>query len=207
MANIRLVTTKWSLQPRDQLEANERNLATEEKFWKPLLTRGAEIARFADTWESAMEILRPLVRGKPFVPLLLKERVFDGLTMAETHAGQVVNDKVEEAVKAGKKELEKLDEAWKEAAEMQEDAWAAELLKEKQLQEANLKKWEEERSVLHAQNSQRSRGRFWRWAARGSAALVGGIATLLTGGIAGPAALALYGAVETGAQIHKRSSD
>jgi len=207
MANVRLVTTKWSLQPRDKLEAHEKDLATEQKFWKPLLGHGASIVRFADSWQSAMEILRPLVTGQPFIPLLLKERVFDGLSIPQTQAGQVVNDNVAEAIKAGEKQVKELDDEWRQAMRDKQDDWAAELLKEKQEHQAELEKAMEERRRLQELNSQRSRGRFGRWAARVGAVVVGGIATVATFGAAAPAAVALYGAVEAGAQIHKASSN
>ena len=201
MANVRLVTTKWSLQPKDKLEDHERDLASKKEFWKPLLERGASIARFQDSFESAMDIVRPLVRGQPFMPLLLKERVVDGLRIAETQAGQVVNDKVEEAIEAGKKQIEELKKEWEQAMADREVGWAAELEQEKKKQQAELNKSLAEMKKLHEANSNGGLKNFGQWAARVGAIVAGSVATAVTYGAAYPAALLLYGAT------HEATSD
>ena len=82
----------------------------------------------------------------------------------------------------------------------------AELLQEKKEAQAELQKSLDEQKKLQEMAAGRSRGKIGRWAARVGAVVVGGVATVVTGGIAGPAALALYGSVEAGAQVHRLNS-
>lgn len=204
MTHVRLVTTKWSLQPKGVLEDHERDLASNADFWQPLIKRGAESVRFADSFESAMEIIRPLVHGHAFKPHLLEERL-KGTTIPQTEAGQVVNDKVEEAVKAGKRQVEELEKEWKDAMNAKEIEWAKQLREEQRVQQAELDRALDEVEQMKKLNEQKSlsRGRAGRWVARGAAACAGGFFTLATAGFGAPAAALLYGSVEANCQLQK----
>lgn len=78
MSHCRLVTSKWSLQPYSVSEAREQELCEGEEFWKPLLAAGAKTVRFGDSMTSAIEIIKPLIQGPAFEPLLIEEVVKQG---------------------------------------------------------------------------------------------------------------------------------
>jgi hypothetical protein len=198
MSHCRLVTSKWSLQPDGVSKAREQELCEKEEYWKPLLAAGAQTARFSDSMQSAIEIIQPLVRGPAFEPLLVEEIAKQGKTLPQTQAGQVVNDDVEEAHKAHKAEIAVL-----KAEEAKADAESKKLIRavREELQ-AKVVQLENDKRLL-AEAIPKSSGRFGRWIARGTAVVVGGAMTFMSGGLLAPAAVLLYGATEAGAQIHR----
>ena len=214
MHNIRLVTTKWTHEPRDRHESNEHQLATSEEYWKPLLDAGAEMVRFEDSWASAMEILRPLVQGEDFTPRLLEE-VDQGLSVPDTGAGQVISDKVDEALRARSKEIAEFLAAQQQAEREKDAAYASLLSQERQAREADRERLVEEQRKLaelraaadvakpEVKKTHDGWARFGRWTARTSAVVVGGLMTHMSFGTLAPAAFALYTAVETGVQTQK----
>ena len=88
MANCRLVTTKWSLQDDKVSKAREQELCEKEEFWRPLLAAGARDVRFGDSKQSAIEIIKPLIQGPAFEPLLVEDVVRDKKPLRQTQAGK-----------------------------------------------------------------------------------------------------------------------
>jgi hypothetical protein len=204
MANCRLVTTKWSLQPESVSIAREQELCEKEDFWQPLLAAGAQTVRFRDTMQSAINIIRPLIQGPAFEPLLVEEVVRDNKTLTQTQAGQVVNDDIGEANKAHRAEIAEL-RAEEEKAKAERDLEFAELLRtEREEHEAKLGQLEVDKELLAQLVSSRKSGEFVRWIARASAIFVGALGTVLAGPILAPAALLLYGATEAAISPHSR---
>src|SRR5947208_13020696 len=105
MSNCRLVTTKWSLQDESDSKNREQGLCEKNEFWKRLLDAGAKTVRFGDSRESVIEIIKPLIHGPAFEPLIITEVVTDNKTLPQTAAGQIVNDDIEEAKKAHQAEV------------------------------------------------------------------------------------------------------
>ncbi|KAN0115439.1 P-loop containing nucleoside triphosphate hydrolase protein [Hyaloscypha variabilis] len=200
MSHCRLVTSKWSLQPESVSVAREEELCQKEDFWKPFLAAGAKTARFHDSTSSAIDIIRPLVQGPAFEPLLVKEISKQGKTLPQTQAGQVVNDDIEEARKAHKAEIAVLKEE-----EANADAESKELIRAvREDLQAKISQLENDKRLLAEAIPNRS-GRIGRWIARGTAAIIGGAMTIASGGALAPFAALLYGATEAGAQIHRAS--
>lgn len=108
MSNCRLVTTKWSKEPKEKAEDREQQLASKEGLWQPLVAAGAQMVRFDDSMKSAIEIINPLVKGPAFKPLLLEEIITLGRTLPQTQAGKVVNDDIETMKKAHQDEIAEL---------------------------------------------------------------------------------------------------
>lgn len=201
MKNCRLVTTKWSLQSENVSKAREQELCEKKEFWQPLLAAGAQTVRFGDSMESAIDIIKPLLQGPAFEPLLVEEVVKNKMTIQQTQAGQVVNDDVEEAKRTHRAEIAEL-----KAQEAQADAEFRELLRaERKEHEAALEKLAKDKELLAEQVSRSSSGRFGRWIARGCAWVGGGLMTIASAGTLAPAAALLIASTEAGAQAHKHS--
>ena len=203
MSHCRLVTSKWSLQPDSVSTAREQELCEQDEFWKPLITAGAQTVRFRDNMQSAIEIIKPLVHGPTFKPLLIEEVVEEQKALPQTQAGQVVADDVQELQKAHTAEIENLKVQELKFREARDKEFEELVRAERQGLEAKVRQLEKDKLVLAEPIVTKSSGRFGRWIARGCAAAVGAVMTVVSGGMLAPAAMLLYGATETGAQIHR----
>jgi GTPase SAR1 family protein len=173
MSNCRLVTTKWSLQSKEVSETREKELREKEGLWKPLVAAGAQTVRFGDSSQSAIEIIKPLIEGPAFEPLILEE-ITKGKTLPQTQAGQVVNDDVEEAYKTHQAEIANL-KAEEEKARIQKDAEYAEILRaEREDHQAKMNQLEKDKELL-AKPISTSEGFFYWLAAVVIDAVVGGL--------------------------------
>jgi hypothetical protein len=204
MRHCRLVTTKWSLQPMHVSEAREKELCEKEEFWEPLIANGAKTVRFGDSMQSAIDIIKPLVHGSAFMPLIVSEVVELHKTPEQTQAGIFVTDDIEELKKACAQDIADNKEEEARARAQQKFEFAEILLAERRESEAKMRRLEEDMDALRKPIS--SSGRIGRWIARGTAAVIGTVMTIGSGGLLGPAAMALYSATEAGAQIHKHTS-
>jgi hypothetical protein len=201
MNHCRLVTTKWSKQEMRVSEDRERELCQKKEFWQPLLAAGAQTVRFDDSMESAIDIIKPLVYGRPFKPLLIKEIVNDRKTIDQTKAGREVNDDIEKARKIHLAEIADLN-----ARAAQADRQYRTMMEEERREhQEKLEQLERDKETLRTATPPRSSGRFGRWIARGCAWIGGGAMTLASGGILAPAAALLIAGTEVGAQVHKHS--
>ncbi|OAL42938.1 hypothetical protein IQ07DRAFT_525270 [Pyrenochaeta sp. DS3sAY3a] len=204
MASCCLVTTKWSLQDMETSVSREDEIATNPKFWKPLLDRGARMARFDDSQQSAIDIIKPLVNERGFIPQITIETQIQGKRLVETEAGQEVNVNLEEAVKSHKAEMSILTAQHQQALIEKDEELAQMIEDEKRRLEAELDSMRSEREVLKARMADRMRLRSaWRWCARGTAALVAAVGTAVSGGTAAVPMAALYTTVETLTQVDR----
>lgn len=199
----RLVTSKWSLQDRATSELRESELRTKPTFWKPLLARGSEMHRFADTMESAVGILRPLGLSPPVVLQLTDETAVRKVPLERTQAGIVINTDLEQAEKRWNDEKAELKEQMADA-EKRHDKELVELIAEERARvDSELRQIEEDRRILKEKYEPNQSGSVWRWIARGLAGGTAACATVVSGGLLGPAAVAWYGSVEAACQAQK----
>lgn len=197
----RLITTKWSLQDSAISEQRETELRTNPNFWKPLLDRGAQMVRFGDSMDSAIDIIRPLLEGPGVVLQLTKETQIKGLKLEATDAGKEVNDDLQKVKEVHLQELADL-EGLHAVAMAEKDQELVRQIREQEAKVAEeLKQIEEERRVLR--EGQKSSDGFWGWVARGVALSVGIGATILSEGALAGAAVALLANVEAAIQGRK----
>jgi hypothetical protein len=84
MANVVLVTTMWALIPGEKGAGHEMQLKGE--YWRSMLARGSDMARFMNTRESAWHIVGLLV-SKERVLQIQQELVDQGKFLSRTSAG------------------------------------------------------------------------------------------------------------------------
>ncbi|EPS45311.1 hypothetical protein H072_697 [Dactylellina haptotyla CBS 200.50] len=223
MGQCCLLTTKWSLQPREKSEDFEHQLKTNPHFWKLLIDQGASIARFGDSQPSAMQIIYPLAKKSGFVPQLTKE-INEGKTLGETEAGIEVLDNIEEAKKKHEEEKRELQKDYEEALRNRDKKLAQMIAEEKQrvekeinemraAQEELRKKRDDDYETFQREiaserqgrkrDKERRTNRIGRWVVRGATVAIGVGATVATAGLAAPLAVAAYGFVEAAAQEQK----
>ncbi|KAL9617514.1 MAG: hypothetical protein Q9204_008479, partial [Flavoplaca sp. TL-2023a] len=115
MEHCMLVTTKWGLERLDVAERREAELIQTSEYWGGLLAQGAEIARYGDSQESALEITRAAARSGEFIPQLMQEYAIDGNELCATAAGRAIDGDVSRARERNEQELEKLRGEYKRA--------------------------------------------------------------------------------------------
>jgi hypothetical protein len=98
MRNVIIVTTKWTEVTPEEGERREQQLRVE--FWKDVLQKGAVVARFMHTHESAWEIVDQLVPKKRLRALLIQEELVKSeMSLPETQAGKTLLKYLQDALK------------------------------------------------------------------------------------------------------------
>ncbi|KAI6147450.1 P-loop containing nucleoside triphosphate hydrolase protein [Pisolithus tinctorius] len=87
LRNVLIVTTMWSEVSPELGEERERELASNGKFFKPVLDKGARMLRHNNTRESAHAILRHLVNAQAHTLQIQHELVNEQRDLAHTSAG------------------------------------------------------------------------------------------------------------------------
>lgn len=129
LQNVLLVTNMWSGVDPEVGEARERELAGNEKFFKPVLDRGARMLRHDGSQASAHAILRHLVGLEPSTLLVQDEMVNQEKDLAHTTAGAEIMRELKEQTERHAKALEHLCLGI-EAARLAEDEETREILQE-----------------------------------------------------------------------------
>jgi hypothetical protein len=117
--NVVLVTTGWG----DLVKANKYNkavahedeLRTDPRYFAPLIAKGATLARFEDTRESALSLIKRLVGFEEVSLKLQRELILENLPLAESSAGAVVNEELKRLDDHYKAELQNLKDEIKTA--------------------------------------------------------------------------------------------
>ena len=108
LKNVILVTNMWGDVSPSVGEARERELVQE--FFKPVLDKGAQLARHHNTTKSAHDIIRCIMKNQPIALQIQRELVDEGKGFADTAAGRVVNDDVNGQVRRHQAEIKAVQE-------------------------------------------------------------------------------------------------
>ncbi|THV00999.1 hypothetical protein K435DRAFT_836974 [Dendrothele bispora CBS 962.96] len=147
LKNVVLVTNMWGEIGAEVGEAREFELKTEDKFWKPVLDKGAQIYRHDSTLQSAQAIVRHLV-DKRLVALRIQiELVDQHKNLTDTAAGAELNRELMVQFEKHQEELKNLEREMKDAINARDEETRKEL-------EVERSKMLAEMSALHV-NSQK----------------------------------------------------
>jgi hypothetical protein len=108
LKNVVIVTNMWGEVGKDVGEAREAELIQEDKFFKPVLEKGAQLVRHDNTTETARAILLHLIENKPLPLRIQTELVDQGMSLSETAAGAELNRELMEQIKKHEKEMREL---------------------------------------------------------------------------------------------------
>ena len=89
LRNLVLVTNMWATVPREAGEALEKELPT--YLFNLPLGKGAQMARYIDTTQSAHDIIRRITKNYQVTPSIQRELVGGNKGIADTRAGGAVN--------------------------------------------------------------------------------------------------------------------
>jgi len=102
LKNVVLVTNMWGEVSQDVGEAREAELTN--KFFKPALEKGAQMARHQNTEQSAHDIIRMIMKNRPVVLQIQREMVDEQKDIIDTAAGEAVNEELKEQIKKHQEE-------------------------------------------------------------------------------------------------------
>jgi len=130
LGNVRIVTTNWSRVGEKEGTDRERDLATSNTAFGPLIEAGAILCRHYNTVETARSIISQLVMKDP-VLMQIQEELNKGMKLGATSAGAVITEGLVRLQEKHKMEMELLKKEMEEAAKANDEALRAELAEER----------------------------------------------------------------------------
>ncbi|KAJ8077761.1 hypothetical protein PM082_002194 [Marasmius tenuissimus] len=122
LKNVVIVTNRWEEVRQDLGEAREKELMTEERFFKPVLDKGAQMVRHDNTPEMARAILSHLVHNQP-IPLRIQvELVDENKEFMQTDAGVELNREIQEVMSKYEQQMEELQKEFEDAVAAKDNA-------------------------------------------------------------------------------------
>jgi hypothetical protein len=110
LKNVVIVTNRWGeVDPRVG-EAREAELSKDDMFFKPVLDKGARMARHEDTVPSAEKIIRLILQNHPLPLRIQEELVTEGKKVTETDAGEELDWKLNAQIRKHEREKQVLME-------------------------------------------------------------------------------------------------
>jgi len=128
LKNVVLVTNMWGEVSQDVGEARERELTT--NFFKPVLDKGAQLARHHHTTESAHDIIRSIMKNQPVALQIQRELVDEGKNIIDTAAGEAINKELNEQMRRHQVELKAIQEDMMQALKDKDEETRKELEEE-----------------------------------------------------------------------------
>lgn len=132
LRNVVLITTMWGLVDPDVGTKREQELKSDELFFKPLLEKGAQMARHDNTLDTAQKILRQVILNNPKPIRIQVEIVDEEKDLPETDAGADLHEEYEEMKTRHEEEMEELREEMAKAQEARDKELQEELEKERE---------------------------------------------------------------------------
>ncbi|KAH8103309.1 P-loop containing nucleoside triphosphate hydrolase protein, partial [Cristinia sonorae] len=147
LRNVVLVTNMWGEIQQSVGEAREHELATDDILFKPVLDKGAAMARHMNSSESALAILQRFVDNHPEALAIQTEVVEEGRGIDDTTAGvdlqREMTREIEEAKRRQEDEVRRVREAMEATAREQERRHAEEMKKARLEMEENIRRAQE----------------------------------------------------------------
>ena len=156
LKNVVLVTNMWGEVSLEDGQDRENQLTS--KFFKPVLNKGAQIARHLNTPESAHDVIRKIIENHPIVLQIQREVVDEQKDIVDTSAGEVVNKEINELIKRHQAELEKVQAELMQTMKEKDEVARRELEEEKRKMQAlveKMKKDSEEMTSSYAAEKER----------------------------------------------------
>jgi len=91
LKNVVIVTNMWGEVSKEIGIAREIELAKNDKFFKPVLEKGAQMLRHANDEESVRNILRTIINNQPLSLQIQREMVDQQKDISQTAAGAELN--------------------------------------------------------------------------------------------------------------------
>ena len=144
LKNVVIVTNMWSRVELEDGEAREAELMAEDIFFKPALEGGAKMARHENTVPSAVAIIRLLIDNRPLPLQIQQELVDEHRDIAETTAGQELNQELNKEIRKHQEDIRTLAEEMEQAAKEKDEETRSELEIETRRMHEEMRRFQEE---------------------------------------------------------------
>ena len=127
LQNVVVVTNMWGEVDPQTGNDREAELMREDIFFKPVLEKGAKMARHQNTAPSAEDIVRLILDNHP-LPLRIQEELVDEhMDISETGAGEELNREINVQIKKHQEEMRLLKEEMEQAIKDKDEQTRREL--------------------------------------------------------------------------------
>ncbi|KAJ7168445.1 P-loop containing nucleoside triphosphate hydrolase protein [Mycena filopes] len=127
LKNVVVVTTMWSQVGLEVGEARETELVSDERFFKPVLDKGARMLRHENDIASAQAILHYLIGNQPRALRIQRELVDQGKEISQTAAGEELNRELSEQIERHKLDMAILQQEMRDAIREKDEETRKEL--------------------------------------------------------------------------------
>jgi hypothetical protein len=158
LGGVVLATTFWSNVDEETGLMREEQLKTKQDFWGGLIERGSTVFRQDKGRVSGEHIINHLVERRRKVVLEIQHEMVDrNKTLDQTAAGGEVQAELLKAKAEYQKQLEEVRQEMQDAIDAHDKAWQEEMRQSREELEAKIRKDEEDRARLQADQE-----RLWR---------------------------------------------
>lgn len=151
LKNVVIVTNMWALVDPEIGRAREMELASNSKFFKPALDRGAIMIAHDNTYHSAISVMEPLLENIPQKLQIQHELVDQHKSITETAAGAELARELAELSKKHREELKTIQEEMQKALREKDEETKKDLEEVRSDLLSKVKKVEEERHQLKSE--------------------------------------------------------
>ncbi|KAF9460973.1 hypothetical protein BDZ94DRAFT_1311056 [Collybia nuda] len=130
LKNVVIVTNMWNQVALPIGEAREKELATDEMFFKLVLDKDARLVRHDNTFKSAQAIIELVVPNKPEALRIQEELVDEHMDISQTAAAEELNRELMEQAKRHRAELHNLKDEMETAIKEKDEETRKELEQE-----------------------------------------------------------------------------
>jgi len=121
LQNVVIVTNMWGEVTLQKGEAREAELKSEDIFFRPVLAKGALMARHENNVTSAQRIIRLVLDNPPLALRIQEELVTEKKEMSGTSAGEELNREFDARIKKYQEEIRTLKEEMDAMKHMDEE--------------------------------------------------------------------------------------
>ena len=140
--NVVLVTNMWGeVSPKD---GQDRENKASSKLFKPVLEKGAQMARNLNTADSAHNIIRMTMKNNPMVLQVQRELVDEHKSIVDTAAGEVVKRELNALIRKYQAEMEQVREEMLQATKDRDEVTRRELEDERRRMQERVERMKKE---------------------------------------------------------------
>ena len=141
LKNVVVITNMWGDVKPHIGNARETQLREKDIFFKPVLDKGAQMARHDDTVPSAQRIIRLLLDNHPLPLRIQEELVIEGKDITKTSAGEELNREFNAQIKKYQQEMEETMEEMQRTMGAENEALKRELEEKTRWMEKEIKRF------------------------------------------------------------------
>lgn len=154
LKNVVVVTNMWELLDHHVGEEREAELATRDSFFRPVLQRGAQLARHHNTKDSGFDILRRIINNTPMSLRIQRELIDEKIDITKTAAGAELNRALLQQIMKHRAEIKQIQYEMREAIKQKDEETRRDLEQETTRLQTEMQKMHDDSKKLAFHYSQ-----------------------------------------------------